>query len=545
MWKRKVKLTIKSIPVSSEDKKSAYDDGLLLAVLENYRIDFVMQSQLGWSADELKIDVYNLDPSLVGSLMDSVNKVFTLEAGYEDEGMNIIMTGGITNVWGRKEIPNHITTMWCVPLSAFQPSQPFKIDPPRTFDNTKLKDALNMLAKDAGYTKDCTFIGMSDEVLNYVLKSKSIKGTLAEALDELGDLFKFNFQATESNIKIISQLTSRTVIDQIASKEVNVHTIALNKVKGNPSVDVAQTTIKVVLDTSIKAGNVVDITSLVSRTVNNSNNISKKGVVYNYPTDSIINMNSEVLFRDPNAYKYFIYNRYQILSLIHSGSNYSQVWDTTISGVVFNERGTAGSHDAAVGSGMTPMRNANSPEITHDKPGVMSIYLPDDDVLTQAERELAEMISGGPKGRGAESAAGEAGYSMTNSIAPPEELTEMTIGEVYDWQSQYGLGKAPATGKYQMMPTTMMELAQQAGLDREDVFDKDNQDRLFKASLNRGLGKADNLREGVSGIADIYAAVPKDESGLSAYEGRAGNTALMGYDDVAPLVGNVMQEREN
>jgi len=84
MWKRKIVLEVK-----------AKDQTIQLITLN--RIDFILQSQIGWNADELKIDVYNLSPEFVQSLYTIKDKTFILSAGYEDGKMDVLMERFITN----------------------------------------------------------------------------------------------------------------------------------------------------------------------------------------------------------------------------------------------------------------------------------------------------------------------------------------------------------------------------------------------------------------------------------------------------------------
>lgn len=69
---------------------------------------------------------------------------------------------------------------------------------------------------------------------------------------------------------------------------------------------------------------------------------------------------------------------------------------------------------------------------------------------------------------------------------PPKPLTQMTIGEVLDWQDSIDpFYPSEASGRYQIMEDTLRGLYREAGLSRNDKFDEGGQDYLATQLLRR------------------------------------------------------------
>lgn len=110
-------------------------------------------------------------------------------------------------------------------------------------------------------------------------------------------------------------------------------------------------------------------------------------------------------------------------------------------------------------------------------------------------------------------------------------LTEMTIGEVIGFQSmsRSGTGQLWATGKYQIIPSTLLGFYSQAGLNRGSMYNERNQTKIADALidaekvlpkyLNRSIPDTEaNLKLAAVDIATIWSSlgVPYD---LTNYKG--------------------------
>lgn len=155
---------------------------------------------------------------------------------------------------------------------------------------------------------------------------------------------------------------------------------------------------------------------------------------------------------------------------------------------------------------------------------------------------------------------GEGGYNSMNqgtqgnsivgsthnaSTKVGKNLTGMTIGEVMQRQSylmnpnnpqvsDYGIF---AAGRYQIIPSTMSEILPQSGLSKDDMFSKQNQDKLGITLITKkqprvgayinGSGSIDGAMDALS---NEFASMPDPTTGNSKYGG--GNRALHSVEEV-------------
>jgi len=108
---------------------------------------------------------------------------------------------------------------------------------------------------------------------------------------------------------------------------------------------------------------------------------------------------------------------------------------------------------------------------------------------------------------------------------PPKPLVKMTIGEVLDWQDSIDpLYMSEASGRYQIMEDTLRGLYRSAGLSRDDMFDRKNQDHLATQLLRR-RGLTDYMMGNMSAekfaqsLSKEWASLPciiKDRKGRPA-----------------------------
>lgn len=131
---------------------------------------------------------------------------------------------------------------------------------------------------------------------------------------------------------------------------------------------------------------------------------------------------------------------------------------------------------------------------------------------------------------------------------PRKPLTTMTIGEVLDWQDSIDhLYMSEAAGAYQILEDTLRGLYTQAGLTRDDLFNKANQDRLAIQLLKRrGLTKflrgEISLEKFANNLAYEWASLPMvsgPKYGKSAYAGDGLNKSLISVDNFINAVKSV------
>lgn len=130
------------------------------------------------------------------------------------------------------------------------------------------------------------------------------------------------------------------------------------------------------------------------------------------------------------------------------------------------------------------------------------------------------------------------GNSSNSSI----RFTDMTIGQVLQWQAEYVQKGSPssAVGKYQFMPTTLRGLMQERDIDQTARFDEKLQDELAIALLERRGARefvANKLprEQFAANLAKEWAALPMvlgPNPQQSYYAGDGLNKVQISIDEV-------------
>lgn len=96
------------------------------------------------------------------------------------------------------------------------------------------------------------------------------------------------------------------------------------------------------------------------------------------------------------------------------------------------------------------------------------------------------------------------------------KFTEMTIGEVMQWQKEFvKQGNASsAVGRYQIIDTTLAGLVKELSIDTQQLFDKSMQDKLAATLLTRRgveayVNKELTKHEFAANLAKEWAALPQ------------------------------------
>lgn len=150
--------------------------------------------------------------------------------------------------------------------------------------------------------------------------------------------------------------------------------------------------------------------------------------------------------------------------------------------------------------------------------------------------------------------AGPKGYdAIWHGIAvadhPPKPVSQMTIGEVLDWQDSIDAKyNSEAVGLYQFMEDTLRRVYSKAGLSRASLFSPANQDAMAlelaaEKGLNEFLAGRKSTVDFGNGLSRVWAGLPSLSSqtdprgrpivaGESYYKHYGGNRATVGTQDV-------------
>lgn len=289
------------------------------------RIDFKYESHIGAGGDILKIDVYNLDINTVNTLMSDRVKSIKVSVGYLDGPINVLSEGFITNVSGTKVMPNHITSLFVVPKFQYQLGKNSQLNKV-VIKSDQLINVVKTLVKDIGFSTAPRFFNMPDDILFSNVRGYVFDGTPKQALRDLGAQYGFFVKPTKSTVNIVSRLSSYDSVKKLIDGRITKHSVQMNKVKGNPKVDVGLIQLVYNLDASINAADVLDVSALIL-----SNGEGRP------QASSILDANNaaSVLYRSDDLWKSLIVKEYLIRHVTHVGSNYTNAWDTIIEGTYF------------------------------------------------------------------------------------------------------------------------------------------------------------------------------------------------------------------
>lgn len=121
---------------------------------------------------------------------------------------------------------------------------------------------------------------------------------------------------------------------------------------------------------------------------------------------------------------------------------------------------------------------------------------------------------------------------IPKSKAPPKRLTQMTVGQVMQWQAGLSGVKSTAAGGYQFIRRTLADTVNEYNIDKTALFGPALQDQLARL-LIRDCSKAHKRGPApfANCLAGIWAALPLvtgKNKGKSAHHGIAGNKARVG-----------------
>ena len=132
------------------------------------------------------------------------------------------------------------------------------------------------------------------------------------------------------------------------------------------------------------------------------------------------------------------------------------------------------------------------------------------------------------------------------------DFTEMSIGEVLDWQSEFVKNGSPssAVGRYQFLNTTLLDLVDSLGIDKSTRFNESTQDKLAIKLLER-RGSEDYVNDDISknkfaaNLAMEWASLPKvsgENPDQSYYQADGINKALVEPHQVLEAIDRIAAE---
>jgi hypothetical protein len=314
MWGRRVRLTV------TEDAT-----GTLLLDVDELRIDFEYVNQ--WTVGDLcTLQVYNLALDEVKSLVVNGGLTASVYAGYYDEVDSDgfppkLCTGRVTNAYGRRELPNHITSVFIIPEGNVAMARNVEVEPLE--GDVTLEEYVAHLATRYDFPPPYWHPSIPDSVKQQLHAGKTVEGTGFAELRRLTEKFKVLFQLVESTISIFPDVKYSPVFQSaLNSTEENVIPLDVISLKGIPSITPGLMSVPYNLSTNIKCGAILDTTPFLSvdEKVSGLTDVSGLGVSLHYLNE---------------IFEIAASNRYMCVKAIHKGSSEIDLWGTDIEGAMY------------------------------------------------------------------------------------------------------------------------------------------------------------------------------------------------------------------
>lgn len=304
--KRKVRLTI-------------LDGSRKILLAEDLRIDFEVKLMIGDALNVATIDIYNLAKGTISELSSAKQFSVTLEVGSAGSDMlSVLFTGDLINIHYTPDLADNRTTLWCWQRGMSQ-SHKFQSNP-TVYTKRTVKDIVEDI------NRKITDEGKQVFTINYDLASKTNYGKEINAFYTTDTHIKSIKKILGENNMIMAIRGASIFVSDAVSKEDSVDVIAKNKSAVSYTVS------------PLRLKKPVEF-SLVEATV-----------VYELSSDikplDILKIDDEQIRANLSGYdplhlqlvegvnKILPKTHYLIMEVTHSGSLYTDSWDTSMRGIV-------------------------------------------------------------------------------------------------------------------------------------------------------------------------------------------------------------------
>lgn len=308
-------------------KVEVFEEGSLILSVSDLRIDFHYISLFSDSLDKCRIEIYNLATDTIMSMAKNINSKLSIKmyAGYEDEGGldNLVFHGRVTNMNDRVDMPNHITSLYCMPIAGEKLTKHKATSLPKV---QSFEQALTELA--GGIDLPLKFSSsVSSEIRDVEVPYRTVSGEVMDIIDGLCYEHGVIPSVDGDGILVIPENTediSETIKD---SDSRLVHKLEVTKTKGTPQVGLMSISFPYILDFTMRPSHIIDTSEYT--TTGGVNGIA------NY--QDTIN-----LFYTQGYREFATKDRWMIFEVTHRGSNLEDVWQTDIKAKISNTSNTQG-----------------------------------------------------------------------------------------------------------------------------------------------------------------------------------------------------------
>lgn len=305
------------LKVTSKEGQVLLDDSTL-------RIDFTVREKVGRAIDTASIRVYNLRPELVAHLTSGKKQDVELSISHAlSKRTTTIFTGKAVNIHATSMFEDHITTFYCwaegmVEAAEHRMSMTWK----QSTISSMLSQVIQDINEKAGETIYSSFSITSEAVakkLETVVNSLTVEAvTHLEAIQKILDEEYLTFSKSGGVLKIYEVPNHVGMEQKLLDSGVPFHSIVDTKLKKPVDFDVATVNISYSLSEYMHPSDLIKLEPSKLQT-------SLGG--YDEVALSIV---ADITKLVPNTV-------YFLLEVTHSGSAFTDEWDSLLHGVVYSD----------------------------------------------------------------------------------------------------------------------------------------------------------------------------------------------------------------
>jgi hypothetical protein len=290
--------------------------GRVFFTTDSLRVDFDVINQSGYSV--AKVDIYNLNKKTIKAITG--DKLFvTINVSQHGGPLKVLINNFfISNSNHEINLPQAVTTLY-----AYSDIKYNYLDKP--VDTVTFKPSIRRVVEDmvssAKFKGKVLYKNFPDGLLDYVPLSptKHSTGSLGGRLALFGkDVFSFYTEGNNIVIVYLPKASNVQVTDLFRGKA-NI-TLTVSQMKANPKVGQAEITITANLDVSILTGHYIDVSNLITGSID-------------------IDLNTLATAQGLIKGTVAGFDRYLVLTAEHRGSNYTKDWTSFVYGT-YPTRGT-------------------------------------------------------------------------------------------------------------------------------------------------------------------------------------------------------------
>jgi hypothetical protein len=280
-------------------------NGAKIFETDSLRIDFDIRHIETFT--RAKITIFNLSPETSRVLSKPQSVFLTLWVSLHGSVQQIIASDlYVSNAISEVKVPDVELSLYCVTKYKEQLDKYVDI----WVQKPSLKKIIKELFANAEYHGLYELRHFPDDILDYVNYRPTLRqGTLMSVLESMGEEYGFKVFTENSVIVLLYRCQTSNFKTTSIEREEGTVKLSSDNMRANPKIGVANLSVVSNLDLNIKPGAVLDITNLVTASVDAPLDVLEIGL--NLVQEGIAG-----------------FSKYQVHSVQHKGSNWTETWQT-------------------------------------------------------------------------------------------------------------------------------------------------------------------------------------------------------------------------